>query len=178
VEEVEARAGVDADGNGSIDNWTDWQTVKETYDHKAGYARVVDVTPAELDISSLPDGKGFKFEFRISDQTANSSSPIMDYVEMSFESPAVSINSQAGAHRPRFCIVTDGEQHKLYYEVFEAGLANFFLYNLQGKLVHTLKRHHSMTGNFTLTLDNEVPSWKVIEYTSPAGIVKRGTLAR
>lgn len=99
VESVEARAGVDTDGDGSIDCWTEWQAVRETYDHKEGYARVVDVTPAEIDLSSLPAGKGFQFEFRVNDQTANASTPTMDYVEMSFqELPQLKRRKTNGAH--------------------------------------------------------------------------------
>jgi hypothetical protein len=31
VEKVEARVGVDTDNDEKIDQWTDWQEVKETY---------------------------------------------------------------------------------------------------------------------------------------------------
>ena len=85
VDGVEARAGVDTDGNGTIDQWTDWQTVSESYDHKPGYARVVDVTPAQLELSGLPAGYGFQFEFRIDNTLIRNVSPIMDRVELAFE---------------------------------------------------------------------------------------------
>ena len=85
VDGVEARAGVDTDGDGTIDQWTDWQTVSESYDHKPGYARVVDVTPAQLDLSGLPAGYGFQFEFRVDDTAVRNVSPIMDRVELAFE---------------------------------------------------------------------------------------------
>jgi hypothetical protein len=84
VEGVEARAGVDEDGNGSIDTWTDWQAVSEQYDHTPNFIRVVTLTPARLDLSGLPDGYGFQFEFRVDDTAVAGVSPIMDRVEMAF----------------------------------------------------------------------------------------------
>jgi hypothetical protein len=81
---VEARAGVDADGNGAIDTWTDWQTVREQYRHTPNYIRVVTLTPAAIDLSGLPVGYGFQFEFRVDDTVVAGVSPIMDRVEMSF----------------------------------------------------------------------------------------------
>jgi hypothetical protein len=85
VEEVKARAGVDTDNDGKIDQWTEWQEVKETYDHKPGFARVIDKTPASIDVSSLPAGFGFQFEFTMKDTTKNESKPIVDKVSMHFK---------------------------------------------------------------------------------------------
>lgn len=85
VDGVEARAGVDTDGDTVIDQWTTWQTVGESYDHKAGYVRVVEKTPAQLDLSSLAPGYNFEFEFRIDDTVVSGTSPIMDRAEFSFE---------------------------------------------------------------------------------------------
>lgn len=87
VEEVEARAGVDVDGDQTIDQWTDWQVVKERYSRKAGFARLVETAPASLDLSSLPAGLGFGFEFRTEDKTNNESQPILDRIEMTFAEP-------------------------------------------------------------------------------------------
>jgi hypothetical protein len=84
VDGVQARAGVDVDGNGSVDSWTTWQTVREQYNHTPGYIRVVSLTPASLDLSSLPSGYGFRFEFRLDDTVVANVSPIMDRVEMAF----------------------------------------------------------------------------------------------
>jgi hypothetical protein len=84
VDGVEARAGVDVDGNGTIDTWTGWQTVREQYSHTPGFIRVVTLTPARLDLSGLPGGYGFQFEFRVDDTVVANVSPIMDRVEMSF----------------------------------------------------------------------------------------------
>lgn len=85
VDGVEARAGVDEDGDGSVDIWTDWQVIKEGYDHKPGYARVVDVIPAAIDMSSLPQGYGFQFEFAVDNSVVPNVSPIMSSVALVFD---------------------------------------------------------------------------------------------
>lgn len=84
VEGVEARAGVDTDGDGSIDQWTDWQPVNESYSQKPGFARIVEVEPATLDTSNLPAGTGFQFQFRTT-LLPNGVQPIMDRVELVFD---------------------------------------------------------------------------------------------
>lgn len=84
VEKVEARVGVDADGDGAIDTWTDWQEVKESYDYIEGFSKQVARHPATLDVSSLPAGRGFAFELRAEDTTANQSQPILDRVTLEF----------------------------------------------------------------------------------------------
>lgn len=80
VEEVVVRVGVDEDNDGSIDKWTEWQAVKETYDYIPGFAKQVAKTPARLDLSELPAGYGFQFEVKIKDSTENQSKPILDRV--------------------------------------------------------------------------------------------------
>jgi hypothetical protein len=85
VEKVEARAGVDTDNNEKIDQWTDWQEVKETYAHRKGFAKQIDKTSASIDLKDLPAGHAFSFEFRMTDTTENKSKPMMDRVTMSFE---------------------------------------------------------------------------------------------
>ncbi|MCM8533644.1 MAG: hypothetical protein NE330_20940 [Lentisphaeraceae bacterium] len=82
---VEARAGVDTDKDGSIDQWTKWQGVQESYDHKPGFAKHVVTTPASMDLSNLPEGYGFQFEFKLTDTTENKSKPIMDKVILDFK---------------------------------------------------------------------------------------------
>ena len=84
VNGVSARVGVDIDGNGTIDQRTAWQTIQETYDHKTGYARVVDVDDARLNLASLPSGFGFQFEFRVDNSVVANVSPLMDSVTMTF----------------------------------------------------------------------------------------------
>ena len=85
VESVQARVGVDVDNDGSIDQWTDWQAVKEKYDYIKGFAKQVAKTPASLDLSGLPKGHGFQFELKLTDTTENKSKPILDKVTLSFE---------------------------------------------------------------------------------------------
>lgn len=84
VETVEVRVGVDTDNDAKIDQWTDWQEVKESYDYTPGFAKQVQKTSAALDLSSLPAGYGFQFEVRMTDTTANESKPMLDKVVLSF----------------------------------------------------------------------------------------------
>ncbi|MAT15355.1 MAG: hypothetical protein CMJ46_08810, partial [Planctomyces sp.] len=65
VDGVSARAGVDIDGDNKIDEWTEWQTVKETYQRKTGFSKIVEATPASLDLTSLPAGVGIQFELEL-----------------------------------------------------------------------------------------------------------------
>jgi len=85
VEKVEARAGVDTDNDGKIDTWTDWTEVKETYDYHKTLSKHVERTPAKIDLSKLPAGFGYGFEFRVTDMTENKSKPMMDRVTIAFE---------------------------------------------------------------------------------------------
>ena len=84
VETVEVRVGVDTDNERSIDQWTEWQAVKETYNYIPGFSKQVAKRPASLDLGGLPEGFGFQFEVKISDSTANASKPILDRVVVSF----------------------------------------------------------------------------------------------
>ena len=45
----------------------------------------MDVTPAAMDLSSLPAGGGFHFEFKTRQLDANKVQPIIDSVEVEFE---------------------------------------------------------------------------------------------
>lgn len=85
VEKVEARVGVDTTNDGKIDKWSDWQEVKETYDHIPGFAKQIAKTPAALDLSELPEGYGFRIELKMADTTENDSVPIIDKLTLSFE---------------------------------------------------------------------------------------------
>ena len=85
VERVEVRVGVDESGDGAVDHWTSWEAVKETYDHKPGFAKQIARTPATLDVSGLPAGYGVAFELRLTDETENPSTPTISSVELNFQ---------------------------------------------------------------------------------------------
>ena len=82
VESVEVRVGVDSTKDGKINEWTDWQQVKETYSSIKGFAKQVAKTPASLDLSTLPEGYGFQYEIKITDTTENPSKPVLDKVTL------------------------------------------------------------------------------------------------
>ena len=85
VETVEVRVGVDTDNDGSINQWSDWTEVKESYDYIEGFSKQVKKTPAEMDLSGLPEGFGFQIEVKITDSTENKSMPMIESLELSFE---------------------------------------------------------------------------------------------
>ena len=84
VEDVHVRVGVDTDNDKQVDEWTEWTQVKESYDYVKGFAKQVARTPASLDLSSLPEGYGFRFEVKLKDTTENRSTPVLDRVTVSF----------------------------------------------------------------------------------------------
>lgn len=84
VETVEVRVGVDTTNDAKVDKWSDWQTVKESYDHTPGFAKQIKRIPASMDLSKLPAGYGFQFEVRLIDTTENKSKPVLDKVELTF----------------------------------------------------------------------------------------------
>ena len=67
---MQVQAGVDTDGDGEIDVWTDWQEVSETYSRIEGFAKAYAVDPAMVDLSGLPDGFGIQFRFQSDDIAA------------------------------------------------------------------------------------------------------------
>ncbi len=85
VDAVEVRVGVDTNNDKKMDQWTDWQNVKESYDYVTGFSKQVAKTPAKLDLKGLPEGFGFQFEVRLTDTTENASKPILDKIQMTFE---------------------------------------------------------------------------------------------
>ena len=85
VETVEVRMGVDTNNDGLVNEWSDWQVVKEQYDYMEGFAKQVEKTPAQLNFSNLPEGYGFQFEVKMIDTTENESKPILDKVVVLFE---------------------------------------------------------------------------------------------
>ena len=84
VETVEARVGVDTDKDGTIDQWSDWTEVKESYDYINGFSKQVARTPAEMDLSKLPAGYGFQIQLRLTDSTKNKSKPMIERMSLSF----------------------------------------------------------------------------------------------
>lgn len=84
VETVEARVGVDTDKDATIDEWTDWTEIKESYDYIPGFSKQIARTPAELDLSKLPAGYGFQIELRLTDSTENKSKPMVEQMTLSF----------------------------------------------------------------------------------------------
>jgi hypothetical protein len=85
VEKVTARVGVDTTNDGKADVWSDWQKVKESYDHIEGFSKQIKRIPAAMDLSKLPSGYGFCFELRLEDTTANQSKPMLDSIEIRFK---------------------------------------------------------------------------------------------
>ncbi|MEM7013499.1 MAG: hypothetical protein AAF585_18660 [Verrucomicrobiota bacterium] len=85
VETVSARVGADTDNDGKIDQWTDWQEVKESYDYIEGFSKQIATTPAKLDLSALPEAFGFQVELKITDSTENKSKPMLESLSLSFE---------------------------------------------------------------------------------------------
>jgi hypothetical protein len=85
VEKVEARVGVDTSNDGKADTWSDWQELKEGYDHIEGFAKQIARIPASMNLSQLPAGFGFCFELRLQDTTENASKPRIESMEMQFQ---------------------------------------------------------------------------------------------
>ena len=50
-----------------------------------GFAKQVAKTPAQLDLSALPEGFGFQFEVRLTDTTENEAKPILDRIQLDFK---------------------------------------------------------------------------------------------
>lgn len=84
VDGVDIRVGVDIDNDQIIDHWSEWSTVKETYDHIDGFSKQVKRHPARADLSSLPAGYGFSFEIRLSTPTASIAKPTLDWLQIDF----------------------------------------------------------------------------------------------
>ncbi len=85
VEKVTARVGVDTTNDGKADTWSDWQEVKEQYDHIEGFSKQIKRIPASMNLSKLPAGYGFCFELKVQDTTENKSKPMLDSIEISFK---------------------------------------------------------------------------------------------
>lgn len=85
VDAVEVRVGVDTDNDKKVDQWTDWSKIKESYDYVEGFAKQVSKTPAQLDLSGLPEAYGYQVDVRLTNTTKNESTPILDKIEVVFE---------------------------------------------------------------------------------------------
>ena len=89
IDTVQARAGADIDGDGNIDQWTEWQNLKEEYSQKPGFARIVDVKEAQLNCQELPESQAFKFEVRTkskyNDLKGQDIQPLLDSIEINFQ---------------------------------------------------------------------------------------------
>ena len=82
VDGVEIRAGVDTNNDGSIDSWTGFKKIKESYAQKPGFVKVIETQPATLDVSELKKGYAFKIEMRL--YRNKGVLPILDSFEASF----------------------------------------------------------------------------------------------
>jgi len=125
VDGVSARCGVDVDGDGIIDSWTPMQEIKESYDHKSGYIRIVTVDDAKIDLSSLPSGYGFQFEFIVDNMSVPNVSPLMNSVRMRFWGNApsgvnVALNKPSGQSTTDFdgvsSLAVDGNTNGVYFD--------------------------------------------------------------
>ena len=84
VQGVEARVGVDTDGDAKIDQWTDWQVMSESYERIEGFSKQIKRNPATLDASSLAAGTGFEFQLKMYDVEGNVTLPELDRVTLKF----------------------------------------------------------------------------------------------
>lgn len=84
VESVEVRIGVDTNNDGKFDFWSEWLEIKEHYDHIPGFAKQIQREPAELNLSSLPEGYAFGYELKLTDLTENKSKPMIERVRVQF----------------------------------------------------------------------------------------------
>ena len=72
------------ESNGKIDQWTDWEELKESYDHIEGFSKQIEKTPATFDLTGLPSGFGFQVEVKMTDTTSNQSKPLLQKLTLSF----------------------------------------------------------------------------------------------
>lgn len=82
---VEVRVGVDTDGDGQLDSWSDWQEVEERYVAIEGYAKQVERFPANMDTTGISPGYGFCSEVRVSGTVGEQVRPVLDSLILSFE---------------------------------------------------------------------------------------------
>lgn len=84
VDGVEVRVGVDVDNNSTIDQWSNWTRIYESYSNIDGFSKQVAKAPAQKSLSELPTGYGFQFEVRLTDTTVNNAKPVIDQIRIDF----------------------------------------------------------------------------------------------
>jgi len=157
VDGVKARAGVDTDGDSIIDQWTDWQDIYETYDHKPNYVRVVESTPALLDLSELMDGYGFQFEIKIDNSIVSDVSPLIDSVRMNYNESTLSVSDRLSILPTMVLFYNQTESLKIHSkDVLE--YKKLRLFDISGKLLLDIK-----------STDFEVIDSNTIEISAPKG---------
>ena len=82
---AKVRAGIDQDGDGQIDQWSEWQDARETYSAVPGFAKQVDRTPAKVSFSDLPAGKGFQIEVKLVSPEGVEVLPKLDQLTVTFK---------------------------------------------------------------------------------------------
>lgn len=81
---IEVRIGIDTNGDDQINYWTEWQKTKESYSRKDGFARIIDVTPASIELKHTPKAYGFCFEYRTVGLNNQSTLVQMQSVQVSY----------------------------------------------------------------------------------------------
>jgi hypothetical protein len=76
---------VDTTKNGKIDTWSKWSEIKESYDYIKGFSKQIKKTPAKQNLANLPAGYAFQIEVKISDITSNTSKPMIESLDLSFQ---------------------------------------------------------------------------------------------
>ena len=157
VNGVMARAGVDTDGDSAIDQWTEWKDVYETYDHKLNYVRVVESTPALLDLSDLMDGYGFQFEIKIDNSIITDVSPLIDSVKMDYNESTLSVFDPSSALPLNVLFDNQTESLKVYSKDI-LKYESLRLFDMSGKLLLDIR-----------STDFEIIDSNIIEITAPKG---------
>ena len=74
----------DTSNNGEIDQWTKWSEMKESYEYIDGFSKQIKKIPAKINLTGLPEANGFQVEVKLSDITSNSSKPLIESMDLSF----------------------------------------------------------------------------------------------
>ena len=79
------RVGVDENGDGKIDQWSEWQDARESYSSIPGFAKQVARAPATVSFPGLPAGKGFQIEVKLSSPKGTETLPKLDQLIATFK---------------------------------------------------------------------------------------------